>query len=294
MRRWRCRAISVAFGAAAVAMPAALAAQDGHCSLPWLSKDSITLGYSVVVRPVTRGAHMPLDSSVISAEERLRNLSIARAIGASLGPPPSEMQARSDGDFLFFESGFGPKGGAVASRHADVIAEIGEDGRVIRTMPFDSSKISSADSTIFSALATPTFTTALSKIPAGTPRLLEVFLRPVSPDDKEAAIWFQRRMPVFQHVPVYADPHQRQPDIPKALMRRGMVSESVFSFDIDARGYVDSMTLKLLRTTHMDIAVELGSYLLRAHYLPATINGCFVRENVKQPFEVRVRGGSNQ
>jgi hypothetical protein len=284
MRVRRCGAFSVALGAAFVAWPAVLAAQDNRCSLPWVSKDSITLAYAVAVRPVTRATHMPLDSSVISAEERLRNLSIARAIVASLGPPPGEMEARTDGDFLFFLSGFGPKDGAVASRHADVVAEVGDDGRVMRTLPFDSSKTPSADAAIFAALAAPEFTVALSKMPSGTPRVLEVFLRPASPDDKDAAIWFQRRMPVFRSVPVYADPHTRPPRITTSIAP-ARTAETVFSFDVDEKGWIDSTSLRLLRATNMSVAVELATYLFRTHYLPATINGCGVRQRVQQPFE---------
>jgi TonB family protein len=80
------------------------------------------------------------------------------------------------------------------------------------------------------------------------------------------------------------------PRYPDALKSVSITGEVMVQYIVDARGRVESGSIKVLSATHPLFGEAVRRALLEARYRPAEVNGQAVRQLVQQPFIFKLEG----
>ncbi len=87
---------------------------------------------------------------------------------------------------------------------------------------------------------------------------------------------------------VVYDPTSAAPEYPLHLMDQGVEGFASVRYVVDSTGLVDTMTYRVLNTTHGDFAVAVRRALPNMHFRPALQSGQKVRQLVEQTFRFRM------
>ncbi|HEU5218242.1 MAG TPA: TonB family protein [Gemmatimonadales bacterium] len=87
---------------------------------------------------------------------------------------------------------------------------------------------------------------------------------------------------------VVRDPMSAAPEYPKSLLDRGIEGSAAVRFVVDTDGVVDTISYRVLRTTHPDFAVAVRMALNGMRFRPAIRAGSKVRQLVEQTFSFRI------
>ncbi len=87
---------------------------------------------------------------------------------------------------------------------------------------------------------------------------------------------------------VVYDPTSAAPEYPLHLMNQGIEGLASVRYVVDSTGLVDTITYRVLTTTHGDFAVAVRRALPNMHFRPALQSGVKVRQLVEQTFRFRM------
>ena len=87
---------------------------------------------------------------------------------------------------------------------------------------------------------------------------------------------------------VIYDPTSAAPEYPLHLMNQGIEGFAMVRYVVDSTGLVDTMTYRVLNTSHGDFAVAVRRALPHMHFRPAMQSGMKVRQLVEQTFRFRI------
>jgi TonB family protein len=87
---------------------------------------------------------------------------------------------------------------------------------------------------------------------------------------------------------VVYDPTSAAPEYPHHLMAQGIEGFAAVRYVVDSTGLVDTMTYRVLTSSHPDFAVAVRHALPRMHFRPALQGGVKVRQLVEQTFRFRM------
>jgi TonB family protein len=87
---------------------------------------------------------------------------------------------------------------------------------------------------------------------------------------------------------VVYDPTSAAPEYPAHLQSRGIEGFTSVRYVVDTTGLVDTMTYRVLTSSHADFAVAVRRALPGMHFRPALQSGQKVRQLVEQTFRFRI------
>ena len=87
---------------------------------------------------------------------------------------------------------------------------------------------------------------------------------------------------------IVRDPSSAAPEYPAHLLSAGVQGSVTVRFVVDSSGEVDTLSYRVLRTTHPDFAVAVRRALPFMHFTPAVWAGRRVRQIVEQPFTFKI------
>lgn len=87
---------------------------------------------------------------------------------------------------------------------------------------------------------------------------------------------------------VVRDPTSAAPEYPSHLVERGIEGSAAVRFVVDTDGVVDTITYRVVHTTHPDFAVAVHRSLKGMRFRPAIRGGLRVRQLVEQTFSFKI------
>lgn len=87
---------------------------------------------------------------------------------------------------------------------------------------------------------------------------------------------------------VIYDPTSAAPEYPHHLMELGVEGHAQVRYVVDTTGVVDTMTYRVIQSTHGDFAAAVRMALPRMHFRPAMQGGQKVRQLVEQTFRFKM------
>ena len=87
---------------------------------------------------------------------------------------------------------------------------------------------------------------------------------------------------------VVRDPTSAAPSYPPQLLAKGIEGSVLARYVVDTTGRVDTLTWRVISTTHPDFAEAVRQTLGGMHFRPAIQGGSRVRQLVEQTFRFRI------
>lgn len=192
-----------------------------------------------------------------------------------------------------------PKPNAVVQLAPNVVSGVAAtlvaDGRILRAAVEDSSLWTDADVTLLSALQGHVPSTAFAAAARTlTKDSIEIRVQTsvqAGPDPYGAQVELQTLLlPLFVGTPVtiHRD-NQSHPVYPEEMRHKGIGGSVFLSFYVSATGQAEEETLKLLTATDSRFVESVRHAITGILFVPATVNGCAVRQSVQQRFAFSLR-----
>jgi TonB family protein len=87
---------------------------------------------------------------------------------------------------------------------------------------------------------------------------------------------------------VVREPTSAAPEYPAHLLSSGLEGHAEVRYVVDTLGFVDTLSYRVVRATHVDFAVAVRRALPRMRFRPALRSGVKVRQLVEQTFRFKI------
>jgi TonB family protein len=87
---------------------------------------------------------------------------------------------------------------------------------------------------------------------------------------------------------VVREPTSAAPEYPAHLLSSGLQGHAEVRYVVDTLGFVDTLSFRVVRATHIDFAVAVRRALPRMRFRPALRSGIKVRQLVEQTFRFKI------
>jgi len=87
---------------------------------------------------------------------------------------------------------------------------------------------------------------------------------------------------------VVREPTSAAPEYPAHLLSSGLEGHAEVRYVVDTLGFVDTLSYRVVRATHVDFAVAVRRALPRMRFRPALRSGLRVRQLVEQTFRFKI------
>jgi TonB family protein len=87
---------------------------------------------------------------------------------------------------------------------------------------------------------------------------------------------------------VVREPTSAAPEYPAHLLNSGLEGHAAVRYVVDTLGFVDTLSYRVVRATHVDFAVAVRRALPRMRFRPALRSGVKVRQLVEQTFRFKI------
>ena len=87
---------------------------------------------------------------------------------------------------------------------------------------------------------------------------------------------------------VVREPTSAAPEYPAHLLASGLQGHAAVRYVVDTLGFVDTLSFRVVRATHIDFAVSVRRALPRMRFRPALRSGIKVRQLVEQTFRFKI------
>lgn len=176
-----------------------------------------------------------------------------------------------------------------------VTASLLANGQVLSAVVKDTSQWPDADSTLrFTLLRhvpSTAFATAARALTKDSIRIRVQTSVRAGPDPTGAHVDLQiLQLPLFVGTPVTIHRDNRGgPPYPEEMRRKGMTGTVLVNFYVSATGQAEEETLKVLRATDGRFVESVRQAISGILFIPASVNGCAVRQLVQQSFVFNLR-----
>lgn len=109
--------------------------------------------------------------------------------------------------------------------------------------------------------------------------------RPTTPANRDDIVYFEFQ--VQKQVRVL--PGAPREHYPNALRAANVEGSVLLQFVVDAKGMVDTTTIKVLKSTHDSFSLSARATLRRTHFTPAEVGGRRVKQLVQMPFQFSLK-----